>query len=93
MYRAKGESLLGTGDIAGGERHLITALQVARRQSAKGLELRAALSLARLLSEQGRTNDARGILAPIYAWFKEGFRAPILMQARAVLDELNRMAG
>jgi class 3 adenylate cyclase/tetratricopeptide (TPR) repeat protein len=93
LYRAKGESLLGTGDIAGGERHLVTALQVARRQSAKGLELRAALSLARLLSEQGRTNDARGILAPVYAWFKEGFRAPILMQARAVLDELNRTVG
>jgi class 3 adenylate cyclase/tetratricopeptide (TPR) repeat protein len=93
LYRARGEILLGTGDRAGGERSFRRALDVGRRQSARGLELRAAISLGRLLDGQRRTDEARDILAPIYARFTEGFAAPIMLQARALLDKFDRTAG
>ena len=60
----------------------------ARRQQAKSLELRAAASLARLWGEQGRRGEARGLLAPVYGWFTEGFDTPDLKDAKALLDEL-----
>jgi predicted ATPase len=50
--------------------------------------LRAATSLARLWSEQGQRDAARDLLAPIYAWFTEGFDTPVLKEAKALLDEL-----
>jgi predicted ATPase len=89
LYRAKGEIVLGMGDSAGAERHFRTALAVAHRQSAKGLALRAALALGRLLCEQQRQDEARDILAPIYASFTEGFGAPIMAQAKALLRQLS----
>jgi len=61
------------------------AIAVARRQSAKFWELRAATSLARLWREQGKRTEARELLAPIYNWFTEGFDAPVLQDARALL--------
>ena len=64
------------------------ALAVAREQGTRGFELRAAVSLARLLSELGRRAEARDLLAPIYGWFTEGFGTPDLREARALLDEL-----
>ena len=64
------------------------ALDVARRQEAKSLELRAAMSLARLWQQQGKQAEARELLAPIYAWFTEGFDTADLQEARALLDEL-----
>jgi len=64
------------------------ALDVARRQEAKSLELRAAMSLSRLWQQQGKQAEARALLAPIYAWFTEGFDTADLQEARALLDVL-----
>jgi predicted ATPase len=61
---------------------------VARRQSAKFWELRAALDLGRLWRDQGKLAEARDLLAPIYGWFTEGFDTPVLQDAKALLDEL-----
>jgi len=65
-----------------------TARAVARQQGTRGFELRAASSLARLLSDQGRRDEARDLLAPIYSWFTEGFNTPDLKEAKALLDKL-----
>ena len=64
------------------------ALDVARRQQAKSLELRAAMSLSRLWQHQGKRAAARELLAPIYGWFTEGFDTADLQDARALLEEL-----
>ena len=64
------------------------ALDVARRQEAKALELRAAMSLARLWQQQGRRAAARDLLAPVYGWFTEGFDTADLQEAKALLGEL-----
>ena len=64
------------------------ALAVARGQQTKALELRAALSLARLWQRQGKRDEARELLAPIYGWFTEGFDTADLQEAKALLDEL-----
>jgi len=61
---------------------------IAQEQSAKMWELRAAISLARLRHNQGRRAEARDLLAPVYGWFTEGFDAPDLKEAKALLDEL-----
>jgi predicted ATPase len=66
------------------------ALAVSREQGTRGFELRASISLARLLSEQGRHNQARELLAPVYGWFTEGFNTADLKEAKALLDELAR---
>ena len=63
-------------------------LEVARRQQAKSLELRAAISLARLWAEQDKRAEARNLLAPVYGWFTEGFDTADLKDANALLDEL-----
>ena len=62
---------------------------VARSQSAKSWELRAATSLARLWHSQGKTTEARDLLAPVYGWFTEGFDTADLKEAKALLDELS----
>jgi class 3 adenylate cyclase/predicted ATPase len=64
------------------------ALAVARHQQAKSWELRAAMSLARLWRDQGKLQQARELLAPVYAWFTEGFDTRDLKEAKALLDEL-----
>jgi predicted ATPase len=64
------------------------ALTVAQQQSAKFWELRAATSLARLWRDQGKRTEARGLLAPVYNWFTEGFDTPVLQDAKALLDQL-----
>jgi len=64
------------------------ALAVARRQQAKSLELRAAMSLARLWQQQGKRDEARALLAPIYGWFTEGFDTADLQEAKVLLDAL-----
>jgi len=64
------------------------ALDIARRQEAKSLELRAAMSLSRLWQQQGKQTEARELLAPIYGWFTEGFDTADLQEAMALLDEL-----
>ena len=64
------------------------ALDVARRQQAKSLELRAAMSLSRLWQQQGKRAEAYELLAPIYGWFTEGFDTADLQEAKALLEEL-----
>ena len=64
-------------------------MTIARSQSARSLELRAALDLARLWHYQGKRTEARHLLAPIYGWFTEGFETPVLKEAKALLDELS----
>ena len=64
------------------------AIDVARKQSAKLFELRATMSLARLLVSQGGRDEARTILADIYNWFTEGFDTPDLIDAKSLLDLL-----
>jgi predicted ATPase len=70
------------------EQYLTNALAAARRQHAKSLELRAAMSLARLRRSQGKTQQARELLAPVYGWFTEGFDTCDLKEAKALLEEL-----
>ena len=64
------------------------ALDIARHQQAKSLELRAATSLARLWQQQGKRDDARQLLAEVYGWFTEGFDTADLQEAKALLDAL-----
>jgi len=64
------------------------ALNVARRQEAKSLELRAAMSLSHLWQQQGQQADARALLTPIYSWFTEGFDTADLQEARVLLQAL-----
>jgi predicted ATPase len=64
------------------------AIEIARRQSAKSLELRATVSLSRLWQQQGKTVEARQLLAEIYGWFTEGFETADLQEAKALLEEL-----
>src|SRR5205823_184700 len=64
------------------------ALEIARKQDGKSLELRATMSLARLFSKQGRRDEARTMLADIYRWFTEGFDTADLKDAKALLDDL-----
>ena len=64
------------------------ALDVARRQEAKSLELRAVMSLSRLWAQQGKRKEARARLAEVYAWFTEGFDTADLREAKTLLEEL-----
>ena len=70
------------------ETWLRRALDVARRQEAKSLELRAAMSLSRLWQQQGKQTEAHALLAPIYGWFTEGFDTVDLQDAKVLLEEL-----
>src|ERR671930_62415 len=70
------------------EAWLRRALDVARRQEAKALELRAAMSLSRLWQQQGKQAEARELLAPVYDWFTEGFDTADLQEAQALLEAL-----
>jgi predicted ATPase len=71
------------------ESSLRMALQAARQQEAKSWELRAAMSMARLWREQGKPQQGRELLAPVYGWFTEGFDTRDLKEAKALLDELH----
>ena len=70
------------------EASLRRALEVAEQQCAKGWELRAATSLARLWRDQGKPQQARELLAPVYDWFTEGFDTRDLKEAKVLLDAL-----
>ena len=70
-------------DVAKVEAYLERALAVARKQQAKSWELRAAMSMARLWRDQGKTQQARELLAPVYGWFTEGFDTRDLKEAKA----------
>jgi len=90
LHRIKGELLLAQADAD--ERQAETcfqnAVQVARRQSAKSLELRAAMSMSRLWQRQGKKEEAKNLLSEVYGWFTEGFDTTDLKQAKLLLEEL-----
>jgi predicted ATPase len=75
-------------DEAQAETCLHQSLDIARRQQAKSLELRAAMTLARLWQQQGKCAEARELLTPVYTWFTQGFDTADLQQAKALLEEL-----
>ena len=75
-------------DVARAEKYFERAVALARQQQAKSWELRAAMSLARLWRDQGKLQQARELLAPVYGWFTEGFDTRDLKEAKALLDEL-----
>jgi predicted ATPase len=71
------------------ETYLHQPLDIARHQQAKSWELRTAMSLSRLLQQQGKRDEARELLAPVYGWFTEGFDTADLREAKALLEELS----
>jgi predicted ATPase len=91
LHRLKGESLLrlASPEITQAEACFQQALDVARSQQAKALELRSALSLSRLWQQRGKRDEARQLMAEVYGWFTEGFDAPDLQEAKALLGELS----
>jgi predicted ATPase len=95
LHRLKGELLWQqSAEFQGeAEERFQQALAVARRQQAKSLELRAAMSLARLWQQQGNREAARELLAPIYGWFTEGFDTADLQEAKALLAALEGEHG
>jgi predicted ATPase len=90
LHRIKGELLLAQSPRASdsAENSFIQAMEIARSQSAKSLELRAAMSLSRFWERQGKTVEARQLLKDIYGWFTEGFGTADLKAAKALLAEL-----
>ena len=90
LYRVRGELLLkrDPSNAAEARASLESAVEVARKQGAKSLELRATTSLAQLLDRQGHRSAARTMLAEIYNWFTEGFDTSDLKDAKALLGEL-----
>jgi predicted ATPase len=89
LHRLRGTVLAETGEDAEATAWLQQAIDTARSQQAKSLELRAATSLARLWAEQGERHKAQDLLAPAYGWFTEGFETADLKDAKALLDELS----
>jgi predicted ATPase len=90
-HRLKGELLLKQDNSSTAEAQSCfeRAIEIAHGQSAKSWELRATMSLARLLAKQGKRDEARTMLADIYNWFTEGFDTADLKDAKALLDELS----
>ena len=76
-------------NTASAEEAFLTAIAIAQKQKARSFELRAAMSMARLWRDQGKRDEARELLAPVYGWFTEGFDTLDLKEAKALLDELN----
>jgi predicted ATPase len=91
LHRLKGELLLieDPASKKEAEHYFCTAIDVARRQGARIFELRATVSLARLLASQGRRDEACTMLAQVYNWFTEGFDTTDLKEAKELLQELN----
>jgi DNA-binding winged helix-turn-helix (wHTH) protein/tetratricopeptide (TPR) repeat protein len=88
LYRVRGDVLNGMGDVVAAEHNYHRAIEVARSQSTKLLELRAANALARLLGKRDTRKSAQDLLTPICGWFSEGFDAPDLKIAKAMLAQM-----
>ena len=90
IHRTAGEIALLSPepDAQKAQAYFQRAMAVARTQQAKSWELRAAMSLAQLWRDQGKRDDARNLLAPIYGWFTEGFDTRDLKEAKSLLDTL-----
>jgi predicted ATPase len=91
VYRTRGDLLLdlASSNVSQTERSFRTAIAISRKQHAKSWELRSSTSLARLLRDTNRRDEARAMLAEIYNWFTEGFDTADLKDAKALLDQLN----
>jgi class 3 adenylate cyclase/tetratricopeptide (TPR) repeat protein len=89
LFRKRGEIWLGLGNRDAAETDFREAIGRAQKMGAKSLELRATTSLARLLRDMNRREEARAMLAEIYGWFTEGFDTADLKDAKALLDELS----
>ena len=99
LYRLKGELTLAQSSVQSlesqqskkeAEACFLKAIEIARKQQAKSLELRAVMSLSRLWQQQGKQKEAHEMLAEIYGWFTEGFDTKDLQEAKALLEELSR---
>jgi predicted ATPase len=88
LHRIEAELLAARSQPEASDSAFGRALAIARAQEARSIELRAATGLARLWHERGRTEDARGLLAPVYGRFTEGFDRPDMKAAKALLDTL-----
>jgi hypothetical protein len=88
VYRLTADLLKMTGDQAVAEQSYCKALALADRQNAKAHQLRTAISMARLWRDQGKRDEARDLLAPVYGWFTEGFDTLDLKEAKKLLNEL-----
>jgi predicted ATPase len=88
LHRLTGIVLLGENRLDEARASIQHAIHIAQAQQAKSLELRATASLARLWRDQGKLQQARELLAPVYGWFTEGFDTRDLKDAKALLDEL-----
>ena len=88
LLRLRGALTLGGGNESAAETCFRQAMEIAAKQGARALELRAATSLARLLSQRDQREQARQVLAPVYDWFTEGHETGDIVDAREVLDEL-----
>ena len=96
LWRIKGELTLQQFKVQGSkfkveeeaEGYFLKAIEIAQKQQAKSLELRAVMSLARLWQQQCKTKDAHEMLAEIYGWFTEGFDTKDLQEAKTMLEEL-----
>ena len=97
LYRLQGELTLQQSSVQGlgssvqkeAKAYFHKAIDIAHRQQAKSLELRAVMSLSRLWQQQGKKEEAHRMLAEIYGWFTEGFDTKDLQEAKALLEELN----
>ena len=89
MLRVRGELRLKQGNAELAEADFRDAINHAQTMSAKAWELRATMSLARLLASQGRRDEAHTMLVEIYNWFTEGFDTADLIDAKSLLDELS----
>jgi predicted ATPase len=88
LHRIIGDVLLSVQRQGEAEVEFTRAIAIARQQQAKSWELRASMSLARLWRDQGKVQQARELLAPVYGWFTEGFDTRDLKEAKALLEEL-----
>ena len=93
VHRIEGELIARGGSPSDGEPRFRAAIEMARSRGAKSLELRATMSLARLLLGQDRRDEARQALAQIYGWFTEGFETADLRDAKKLLDQLSTTIG
>jgi TolB-like protein/tetratricopeptide (TPR) repeat protein len=89
LHRVRGDLLIAIGDRASAETSYRQALSIARQQDARLFELRAATGLAKLWRDQGKEAEARELLAPVCGWFTEGFDAPVLAEAKELLEQLS----
>jgi tetratricopeptide (TPR) repeat protein len=90
-HRVRGKLMLNSLDVVAAEEAFMKSIMISRNQQTQMFELRASMSMARLWRDQGKRNEARELLAPVYGWFTEGFDTRDLKEAKALLDELHEL--